>query len=85
MIFISLLEAMECSYENLRREGPLEIGTLRKDDENTDTDVDKRKPPTTHAQYDQPRFHHVLLHPPERGNPTFAVVWRTSSYLHLLL
>ena len=25
MIFITLLEAMECLYENLRRDGPLEI------------------------------------------------------------
>ena len=25
MIFITLLEAMECWYENLRRDGPLEI------------------------------------------------------------
>ena len=63
----------------------LKIGTLRKDDENADADVDQRKPRTTHAQYGQPRFRHVLPRRPERENPTFAVLWRTSVYLLLFL
>ena len=65
-----------CSVVNAKLE------TLRKDDENADADVDQRKPRTTHMQYGQPRFHHVLPRWPKRENPTFAVLWKISVYLH---
>lgn len=61
------------------------LGTLRKDNENADADVDQRKPRTTHAQYGQPRFRQVLPRRPELENPTFAVLWRTSVDVHLFL
>ena len=36
-----------------------------------------------HMQYSQHWFCHVLPRQPECESPTFAVLWRTSVYLHL--